>query len=103
MSLTLMRATNSVTKEIFDVLCRWICRSGADQEARCVSPSGAEGRKSLARARRARGARMRRRRREGGQMDVVPAQRQAQARRDGRVLLYRLQVARAARPCHGQG
>ena len=38
-----------------------------------------------------------------GQMDVVPAQRQAQAERDGGLLLHRLQVARASRPRQRQG
>ena len=38
-----------------------------------------------------------------GQVDVVPAQRQAQARRDRRVLVDRLQVARASRPRQRQG
>ena len=67
---------------------------------RSMAKQGGQG---LARARRARIPRMRRRRRQSRQVDVVPAQRQAQARRDGGVLVHRLQVARASRPRHRQG
>src|SRR6478752_9471038 len=64
---------------------------------------GHEGRQGLARAWRAGLPRMGGRGRQGRKAHLVSAQRQAQAGRDGRVLLDHLQVARAARPRQRQG
>src|ERR1700710_2351098 len=81
-----------------DGLCRWICRPPPEEEPQGLPPHGAEVGQGLARSRRARVSGMRRRRCQNGKMDVVPAQRQAQARRDGGMVLHRVQVARASRP-----
>src|SRR3954452_22497732 len=62
-----------------DGLCRWIHHSAPDQESQGLPPHCAEVRQSLARSRRSRFSRMRRRRCQSRKMDVIPAQRQAQA------------------------
>src|SRR5262245_42072623 len=83
-------------------ICGWICLTRSQKEPGRLSPHGADGWESLAGTRRARVYRGRRRRRETGQAHIVPAERQAEARRDGRLRLYRLQVPRTARPYQRQ-
>jgi predicted dithiol-disulfide oxidoreductase (DUF899 family) len=63
---------------------------GAEEEPAGLHPHGEDGGKGLARTRRQRIPRMGRRGRQGRKADLVPAQRQAEARRDGGVFLDRL-------------
>src|SRR3569623_1278689 len=63
-------------------VCRWFYCPGAEEEARRLSGAGPQGRKSLARARRARISRMRGRGREARQADIVSAERENEAAGD---------------------
>src|SRR5688572_28287857 len=87
------RKTSLKIKEISHAIRRWICRARAEEKAAGLPQHGAEGGQGLARVRRARIHRVRGRRREAGQAYVIPAERQAEARRDGGVCLHRVQVA----------
>ena len=77
------------------MLRRWNYHPCAEEETRGLSRHVEEIRQGLPRARRAGIPRERRRRRESREADVVPAQRQAQGRRDRGICLGRLQIARA--------
>src|ERR1700687_5409070 len=86
-----------------DVLRRWIYRRGPEEEPWGLPQHGEEGGQDLARAWRAGLPRMGGRGRQGRKAHLVPAQRQAQARRDRDLLLDHLQVARATRSRQRQG
>src|SRR6202048_2383073 len=86
-----------------DVLRRWIYRRRAEEEPRGLSPPGKKVGQDLARAWRAGIPGMGGRERQGWKADLVPAQRQAQTRRDRGVLLDHLQIPRATRPRQRQG
>src|ERR1700687_87461 len=86
-----------------DVLRRWIYRRGPKEKPWGLPQHGEEGGQDLARAWRAGLPRMGGRGRQGRKAHLVPAQRQAQARRDRDLLLDHLQVARATRSRQRQG
>src|ERR1700730_18589059 len=66
-------------KESSHAICRWICRTRSEEKPAGLPPHGAEDGQGLAASRRDRIPRIRRRRRQDGKADVVPAERQAQA------------------------
>ena len=101
--VSLNRISSQRSKGSIHVIRRRICGAGAEEEPQEIHGHRQEGRPGLEGPRRARLLRGRRRRREARQMDVVPAEREAQEERDRDLLLYHLQVARAPRPRDEEG
>src|SRR6266403_3531177 len=96
--VALLPATTRNCEGNTNVLRGWVYRRGAEEKSCRLPPHGEEGRQGLARAWRAGLPGMGGRGRQGRKAHLVSAQRQAQAGRDGGVLLDHLQIAGAARP-----
>src|SRR4026208_115462 len=79
---------------------RRIRSPSAEEECVGVSAHGAQGRQGVARARRAQLRRDGRGRRADWEGHVIPAQREAEAERERRVLVHHVQVAQGS--CPGQ-